>query len=102
MTGPTGHSVSSKSKLRTSGAVICVFWRKAARDFAQSFPRDTIAGQHPSDENIPMVADRLPAFLALLGLSGALSASASAAASAAAADPPQPFTVQDLVRLERV
>ena len=43
-----------------------------------------------------MVADRLLALLALLAISGALSA------PAAAADPPQPFTVQDLVRLERI
>src|ERR1700733_2250256 len=96
MTGPTGQSVSSKSKLNTSGAVIRVFWRNAARDFAQSFPRDTILGQHPSNENIPMAADRFPALLALLALGSALNA------SAAAADPPQLFTVQDLVRLERV
>jgi hypothetical protein len=41
-----------------------------------------------------MVADRFPAFLALLALSGSL--------SAAAADPAQPFTVRDLVRLERI
>src|SRR5882672_10169481 len=36
MTGPTGHKVSSKSKLKTRGVFMDIFLRKEARDFAVS------------------------------------------------------------------
>ncbi len=72
LTGVTGHKVSSKSKLNTSGAIICVLLRKAVDDFAESaHTRDTIAGTHPSKENVTMAADRFSVVLALLTLSAA-------------------------------
>jgi dipeptidyl aminopeptidase/acylaminoacyl peptidase len=49
-----------------------------------------------------MVADRLSVIFALLGLVASATVPSTAAAASAAAEHSQPFTVQDLVRLERV
>src|ERR1700686_4389475 len=103
MTGPTGHRVSSKSKLKTSGVFIRIFLRKAARDFAESALLGLQSPEHPSKENIAMAADRLSVTLALLGFVASATAAtaasaataATAAAGGAAAEHSLPFTVED-------
>jgi dipeptidyl aminopeptidase/acylaminoacyl peptidase len=57
--------------------------------------------EHPHKENVAMAADRFSLALALFALSAA-AAAGGIAAGAAAADHSQPFTIRDLVRLERI
>ena len=95
MTGATGHRVSSKSKLKTNGSVIRPFLRKAPRDFAES----TVSGYNRS-HGCPSLFHH-PGLLALC--IGTVSASAAGSSKPKpGAEPPKPFTVRDLVRLERI
>jgi dipeptidyl aminopeptidase/acylaminoacyl peptidase len=57
--------------------------------------------EHPHKENIAMAAHRLSIALALLALSAAATAGGTLA-GAGGADHSQPFTIRDLVRLERI
>src|ERR1700722_5943845 len=56
--------------------------------------------EHPHKENIAMAADRFSVALVLFALSA--TATAGGLAAGGGADHSQPFTIRDLVRLERI
>src|SRR5580693_1858338 len=90
MTGPTGHRVSSKSKLKTSGAIISAFSRY--NRFHASFQL----------EKPTMAADRFSTARASARAALVLTVAGAAGAAAPGADRSQPFSVQDMVRLDRL
>ncbi len=119
MTGPTGHRVSSKSKLKTRG---CdhrpILAQSGVASFAESAgrlraalpgppswgrpSRATMGLEHPHKENIAMAADRFSVALAPVCLERAPQPPAASRSGGGAADHSQPFTIRDLVRLERI
>jgi len=77
-----------------------IFLRNAPGHFAEFYVLGLQSSALNPKENVAMAADRLSVALLLLSLG--LAATTHAAAGGAAGAPSQPFSVQDLVRLDRI